>query len=247
MKRSSKSLAAIISCLILAAGTTSAQQAKNAWEKAEDRQQIRQDRVAIADDRADLDRLSSLIEKWDDYRSQGNTKKMRDVQRQIAKELRRDLAEAANQAALAKREVRQSTREIYSERDDLAERQRVEANALANQEKENAARANAQVQNERHDLRDDRRDRRDDVRDMVKAEEILAAKREVALELRNVQSKIDRGVINEDEGYRRQEELYNSYLVLSRREITLGHRELREDHRELREDRRETREDRRQF
>jgi len=213
---------------------------RNAVEKGRDRQDIRQDRRALADDQADLDRLSDLVMQYDNLvASNADQADLNRVRAQIAVELRRDLAENKAQTADARKEVAESKRELRSDRRELRgdRREVAEGDATPSEKRE--------LRDDRRDRRDDRRDVRDDKADATKAKELLDQKRELALELGNLQREIDNGG-DTDALAARQSELLQDYLALSREEVTLGLRELNEDRRELREDRRETREDRRQ-
>jgi hypothetical protein len=98
--------------LIVTPGHGLAQAIRNAVERVEDRTALAADRTALADDAADLDRLSDLALRWQELRANGSdSPELREVQMQIAVELRRDLAENQAQAARAAKEARTSDRE----------------------------------------------------------------------------------------------------------------------------------------
>lgn len=224
----------------MAAGTFADDTWRNAVEKHQDRKDIRQDRAALADDQADLDRLSDLIIEYNSLVSAGAGQSDLDqVRASIAVELRRDLAENAYQTKDARKETAESRRELRSDRREVRDdRQEAVAGTATPREKH-------ELRDDRRDKRDDRRDLRDDKADLARATELLNAKRRVASELRDIQAEIDR-TGDSDLLRTRQAELLNEYLTLSNEEIALGLRERTEDRRELLEDRRETREDRRQ-
>jgi hypothetical protein len=210
---------------------------RDAVEKAQDRRQIRQDARAVTDDRIDLDRFSDLVMRWNDARDAHDGAMLKEIQLQIAHELRRDLAENKVQSQQAKRELAQARREIRSDRREIAkDKAALEAGATAQEKRA--------LRDDRRDLRDDRRDRRDDRRDAKRADELLMQKRDIARDLRDLQHQIDADPSAAANLQERQSELLDRYLKLSQEEIKLGIREYREDRRELREDRRETREDR---
>lgn len=235
--------------LVLAFGAVSfaGDGVRNATERVQDRNQIRKDRQATADARADVDRLSDLIMQWDDLRSSGASDgQLREAQRQIAVALRSDLRETAAQSTAAKREVAQSSREVRSDRRELrSDRQQLaDADAAATPGEQAVERH--QLRDDRRDKRDDRRDRRDDARDAAAIEAVLTRKRAVATELCALQKQIDSGASDRADLESKQKGLLEEYLTLSRKEVAMGARELAEDTHELREDRRETREDIRQ-
>ncbi len=196
----------------------------NTVERANDRTQIATGKVGVADARRDVDRLSDLIMIWDEYRIAGKDAAQKDVERMIAEELRRDLAETSIKEDQADREVAQSGRDVRSSWRE----KRFEP---------------GHKRDDRRDLRDDRRDRRDDVRDEAMMDQLLKEKTALTKDLRQLQIDIDAKKIGEKPAEEKMLNLFNQYLELSRQEIALGIRELREDHREIREDRRETRED----
>jgi len=95
---------------------------RNVGEKSADRQALRQDRRALADDLADLNRLSDLAMRLDALRdARASEAEIREVQNQIAVELRRDIAETKVQTAQVQREINQSRHEIRSDRQELRE------------------------------------------------------------------------------------------------------------------------------
>lgn len=224
-----------------------AQEVRNAVERHRDRQEIRGDKATIADDVADLDRLSDLILEWSELRASGGDEARIDrVMRQITVELRGDVAETSIEAQKARSETKQSTRELRSDRREVRRDRRDVREARLAEKPVDVAREKHELRDDRRDRRDDRRDRRDDARDEKMAEEILQGKRAIAGELMDLQRQIDGAPTVSEELRNRQAALLDKYSALSRKEIESGIRELREDRRELREDRRETREDRRQ-
>ncbi|MGH8015975.1 MAG: hypothetical protein ACREBV_07280 [Candidatus Zixiibacteriota bacterium] len=239
MKNSKIMMVAALS-LSLASAAFAGDRVRNNVEKTHDRQDIRQDRAAIANDQADLDRLSDLVMQYNELSSSGsNESKLKSVKAEIAVELRRDMAENHRQVVDAKKETAESKREIRSDRREIRSDRREVAEGTATPKEKH------ELRDDRRDRRDDRRDYRDDRADMAGATALLEQKRTIAVELRNIQREIDaRGASSALNA--RQSALLNDYLITSRKEISMGLRELKEDKRELREDRRETREDRRQ-
>jgi len=223
------------------------QEVRNSAEKAQDRREIRQDRRAIADDAADLDRLSDLVMELNVLRStNGGADEIDRVLREIAGELKRDIAESLIQAERAKAETRRSTRELRSDRREIRRDRREARSADMSGNVAGEASARRELRDDRRDRRDDRRDLRDDRRDQERIREMLDQKRAIACELIDLQHRIDSERHDVRPLKARQNALLDEYLKLSQEEIKMGYRELGEDRRELREDRRETREDRRQ-
>lgn len=229
----------------MAAPAVHADDLRNAGERLQDRQEIRQDRRGIADDRADLDRLSDLITRWNEARAQNDQAAQSRMEKRIAAELRSDLKETAAQAGKDQREVRRDRRELRSDRREVREDRREVHKEQVQGDAPGARAARRELRDDRRDRRGDRRDMRDDKADAARAAEVLGQKRAVAVQLRELQREIDGGI--DEATYRdRQSALLEQYLSLSQQELEMGLRELREDRGELREDRRETREDRRQ-
>lgn len=230
----------------LIAGDAMAQALRNAAERRQDKREIRLDRRMLADDAADLDRLSDLVMEWNGLRRSGADQNEIDAaMSRIALELRRDLVETSGQVGQAKAEVRQSAGEVRSDKREIRKDRRKARRADAHGHNAAEHRARRGLRDDRRDLRDDRRDLRDDIRDEERASEILERKRSISRELIGLQRMIDEGGAV-DALRDRQTMLLEEYVSHSREEIEMGYRELKEDKRELREDRRETREDRRQ-
>jgi hypothetical protein len=206
-----------------------------------DRREIREDKkdlafssVSVADDRRDFDRLSDLVMRWDDMRKGGDSAELRQVQKKIAGELRRDLKETAVEVQRAKREAAGSAADKNEARRELRRERR---------DRDGDRRA---LRDDRRDFRGEKRDLRGDVKDANQAEEMLRKKREVAGRLIALQKLIDSPGKSGDKALQNQQlGLLEEYLKLSREEIKAGIREKAEDRREIREDRREKREDRR--
>ena len=165
-----KSVAALMCALLLCSQMVYGQ--SHAVEKAGDKKAIAADRVALRDDRHDLNRLSDLVMKWDGLRTSApNSEALKTVEQEIYAELRRDVREAKAEVKQAQREVKQSTREVGASHAEKA-RERLD--------RDGDRRA---LRDDKKDLRDDRRDRRDDVRDEKKAEELLGNKESTLVHL----------------------------------------------------------------
>jgi hypothetical protein len=246
--RSSMTLAVIAAVIGLSAGAVLAGDAvRNTTERVQDRVAIAKDKAAIADDAADLNRLSDLVMRWDDLRkANAGSAEAAEIQLQIAAELKRDIRENAAQTKAAAREVNQSRREVRSDRREIrADRSDVHSAATSGNAAQTAEATHA-LRDDRRDRRDDRRDKRDDIRDLKTADQLMDAKRTAALELRSLQLQIEQNSGDVTALQNHQAALLERYVALSRQEVQLGVRELREDRREVREDRRETHEDIRQ-
>jgi len=204
----------------------------HAQEIRTDKKSVTKDKVAIMDDRRDLDRLSDLIIKWDRLRKTNNLAALDQIEAQIAIELRKDLKETQLETALAKKEVKQSTNEVKRSKTE------------ARRERRDRDLDKKALKDDVHDRRDDKRDLKDDVRDAQKTEQLLEQKRTVARDLIALQKQIDMPGKKGDKVLQsKQRALLEEYLKLSQQEIQMGIRELNEDQQELREDRRERRED----
>mgnify|MGYP007016024962 CR=1 FL=1 len=197
-------------------------------EVRQDRVELVRDQAKVTDDRMDLDRLSDLVIRWDQLRaSRAPAAQLAQVEEQIAAELRRDLAENAEQARQADAEVQRSEKELQRSRRELR-RERTDGDRNAAQRRE-----------KNRERRDDRRDLQDDLRDSQQARALFDKKSKVAGELLALQKRMDAANARQDQHLRDQQRvLLEQYLALSQEELRLGVREIREDRQEAREDRR---------
>ena len=223
-------LALVSLALPLASGCASrsyAQERTNTTERLRDRQDLRQDRRQLVDDRGDLRLLTQWASELESAQKNGDNKAVASLDAELDAYLKSELAESKREVAQAQQEVREDRRELRSDRREIRDNREGEASA-----EERA--------DDRHDLRDDRRDRRDDRRDAAQQRADRAAKVDMAEELKALVGRYD------DEGLKARQILIDRLKLLAEAEMGENREELREDRRELREDRRETREDQRQ-
>jgi hypothetical protein len=204
-----------------------AQERVNTTERLRDRQDLRQDRRQIADDRRDLELLKQWALELDAAQKSGDEKAVAGLDAELGAFLQAELGESNVEVAQAQQEVREDRRELRSDRREIRDNQEDDATAWERAD-------------DRHDLRDDRRDRRDDRRDAAQQRADRAAKVEMAAELKALAGHYDA------ESLQARVVLVDRLRLLAQAEMGENREELREDRRELREDRRETREDRRE-
>ncbi len=197
-------------------------------EVRQDRVELVRDQAKVTDDRMDLDRLSDLVIRWDQLRaSRASTAQLAQVEEQIAAELRRDVAENAEQAQQADAEVQRSEKELQRSRRELR------------RERTDGDRNTAQRREKNRERRDDRHDLQDDLRDSQRARALVDKKRQVAGELLALQRRMDEANARLNQNLRDQQRvLLERYLALSQEELKMGVREIHEDRKEVREDRR---------
>jgi len=118
----------LVAALLLGAGmavpTAHADDLRNAGERLQDRKEIRRDWRGLADDRADLNRLSDLVTRWGDARTAKDQATQSRLEQRIAAELRTDLRETGTQAGDTRREVRRDRRELGSDRREVRDDRR---------------------------------------------------------------------------------------------------------------------------
>ena len=226
--------------LLLSATLAAAQPPRDAVDRARDHRELRRDAAALADDRADVDRLSDLVFSWQERRdAKAPESELAAVMDRIMAELRRDVWEAHGKVVAERVEVRRDSREVRGDDREVRQERREVAEARKDGRPDAVAHERRDLQRERGDRRDDRRDRRGDIRDQRRAAEILVRKHALAGELARLQRRIDDTPHRDPRLLARQEKLLRQYLQLSREEIRLGVREVREDRREIREEHRE--------
>lgn len=217
-------------CVLLAvlvlSQVASAQALRNAIEKAKDRQDLRQDRRQLADDRWDAARAAKMLAEYDQAMAAKNVLKLGQLDGAFKLHLEREIAESKVESAQARQEVREDKAELRSDRREL--RQDVALD-----------RRPGVVIDDAKDKAKDRVDLADDRRDVVKERLSRERLQAIAAQLAGLAGKFDAGSVQAKRG------LYAEVVGNALNEIARDKQEQREDRRELREDRKETREDRR--
>ncbi len=202
------------------------QPARNAVERSQDRQDLRQDNRQLADDQGDLARLTLLLQRYDHARAVHNLAELDRVELELRDYLATELREDRRETAQDRQELAESRSEVRSDRRENS-RNRATGSRPGQRAKD------------RHDTRDDRRDRADDRRDLQQEQAQHRRKQTIANELATLYHRHDPSAIA------RKRALIVELWQLAQVEVQQTAAETREDQRELREDRRETREDRR--
>lgn len=204
---------------VFVVASVSSAQVRNRVERANDRQDLRQDNRQLANDRFDAARARQLLADYDAAMARADVAKLGALDQAFDRHLAREIAESRVESAQDRQEVRQDKRELRSDgreiakpgnvRDDVRDTARDQAN-----------------------LADDRRDR---------ATERLTRDRLVAIQsqLAGLSGRFDPPSVSA------KRNLYGEVLWFAQAEKAQNVQEKKEDKRELREDRRETREDRR--
>lgn len=211
---------------VLISQAAAAQALRNAVEKARDRQDLRQDRRQLADDRWDAARAAKMLAEYDQAMAAGNALKLGQLDGAFKLHLEREIAESKVESAQARQEIREDKAELRSDRREL--RQDVALNrrpgVVVDDAKDKAR--------DRANLADDRADA---VKERVSRERLLAIQGQLA----GLTGKFDAPSVQQKRA------LYAEVLGNALNELARDKQERREDRRELREDRKETREDRR--
>jgi hypothetical protein len=216
----------MLAAVVLGATFAQAQPARNKLERMKDRQDLRQDRRQLADDRGDAIRAGTLLADYDRAAAAGDAARLGALDAAFNQHLEREIAESRVESAQKRAEVREDKAEVRSDRREL---------------KQDVAlgRRPGVVADDARDLGRDKANLADDRRDA--AAERLSRERLMAIQgqLGGLAGRFD------PQSVQQKRALYGEVLGLARAEIAGDKQERREDRRELREDRRETREDRR--
>lgn len=219
-------ISALVVSLLAAGCAAHAQAPRNRVERAQDRQELRQDARERTDDWRDVASLETVLADFDRARSPVNASALHTVDARLRHLLRAELAEGSNELSKDRAEVRKDNQEVRSDHREVG--------------KDVAQGRPGAYSDDKHDLRDDRRDRRDDVRDANAEARSQADRLRVARELAALEGRYAPAELN------RKRSLIVELIQLARQEVRQDGSETREDRREIREDRHETREDRRQ-
>lgn len=200
-----------------------AQPVRNRVERANDRQDLRQDKRQLVNDAKDLGDVNALLAQYDLALSRNDAMGIKAVDAQFQNYLAKEAVEANREVAQAQQEVRQDKREVRGDRRELG-------GDLARGKRAG------------DDARDLARDKVNTVDDRSDAARERNARNRLFLirgELAPLQGLVDPGATA------RKRALYAEVVTLAKSDLARTKVEQGEDRRELREDRRETREDRR--
>lgn len=200
-----------------------AQPVRNRVERANDRQDLRQDKRQLVNDAKDLGDVNALLAQYDLALSRNDAMGIKAVDAQFQNYLAKEAVEANREVAQAQQEVRQDKREVRGDRRELG-------GDLARGKRAG------------DDARDLARDKVNTVDDRSDAARERNARSRLFLirgELAPLQGLVDPGATA------RKRALYAEVVTLAKSDLARTKIEQGEDRRELREDRRETREDRR--
>ncbi len=203
-----------------------AQPVRNRVERANDRQDLRQDKRQLANDAKDLGDVNVLLSQYDLALSKNDAMGIKAVDAQFQSYLAKEAVEANREVAQAQQEVREDKREVRGDRRELG-------GDLARGKRPGVV---------ADDARDLARDKANTVDDRSDAARERNARNRLFLirgELAPLQGLVDPGATA------RKRALYAEVVNLAKSDLARTKVEQGEDRRELREDRRETREDKR--
>jgi hypothetical protein len=204
----------------------SAQPVRNRVERANDRQDLRQDKRQLANDVKGLGDVTAWLTQYDLALSKNDAAGLKAVDAQFQTYLAKEGAEASREVAQAQQEVRQANREVRSGRRELGQDVAV-------------GRRPGVVADDAKDLGRDTVNAADDRADAARERNARNRLFLIRGELAPLQGLVDAG------SAAKKRALYAEVVTLAQRELARTGAEQKEDQRELREDRRETREDRR--
>ena len=170
---------------VLFASVVSAQPRPNRIEKAKDRQDLRQDRRQLADDRLDAVRAAQLLRDYDAAAIANDAARLAGLEQAINAHLARELAESKVESAQARQEVREDKRELAGDRRELRQdvalgrrpggfdppsvsQKRQLIAEVVGQAVGELQRDKSERREDRRELREDRRETREDRRDPVR-------------------------------------------------------------------------------
>ncbi|MBL8939971.1 MAG: hypothetical protein JNM69_35795 [Archangium sp.] len=208
------------------AACATAQPVRNRVERANDRQDLRQDRRQLVNDAKDLGDVNALLAQYDLALSKNDAVGIKAVDAQFQNYLAKEAVEANREAAQAQQEVRQDRREVRGDRRELG-------GDLARGKRPGV------VADDARDLGRDKVNTMDDRSDAARERNARNRLFLIRGELAPLQGLVDPAATA------RKRALYAEVVNLAKNDLARTKVEQGEDRRELREDRRETREDRR--
>ena len=220
--------------ITILSGPVFAQIGRNVVERGQDKKQIKQSQEWLARDQAELQAFQKLIADLQAAGQSGDRENYASFHAKLSEAMTRELEQSKIKADLAKKEVRQSSRELRSERRDVRESRE------ADEDDEDWA----EFDRVRDNLQrgDDRRDRKDDVADLKQAGG--RAQRQGQL-LAQFAAAAEASTDDSTSANASQTAIAKEFVKVMQADISATRIELEEDATELKEDRRETRQDRR--
>ena len=203
-----------------------AQPVRNRVERANDRQDLRQDKRQLANDAKDLGDVNVLLSQYDLALSKNDAIGIKAVDAQFQSYLAKEAVEANREVAQAQQEVREDKREVRGDRRELG-------GDLARGKRPGV------VADDARDLARDKANTADDRSDAARERNARNRLFLIRGELAPLQGLVDPGATA------RKRALYAEVVNLAKSDLVRTKVEQGEDRRELREDRRETREDKR--
>ena len=211
---------------LLSGSFASAQSLQNKKERARDRQDLRQDRRQLTDDRFDAARAAALLRDYDAAAAMNDVARLGGLDAAFNQHLAREIAESKVESAQARQEVREDKRELRSDKRELRQ-------DLAQGRRPGVVLDDARDQNR------DQRNLADDRADAAKERLSRARLIDIQGQLGGLAGRFDGAAIAQKRG------LYAEVLSAAFNEVARDQQERSEDRRDLREDRGERREDRR--
>jgi hypothetical protein len=206
---------------------TLAQPRPNRIEKAKDKQDLRQDRRQLTNDRMDAARAAQMLRDYDAAVVGNDAVKLGAIDVAFNAHLAGEIAESQVESAQARQEVREDKREVGGDSREIR-RDVVIGKGVAVTEDDARDR-----KRDKANLADDRKDA---ARERLSRERLLA----IQAQLGGLAGRFDPPSVAQ------KRQLYAEVVANAVSEIHRDKQETREDKRELREDKRERREDRRQ-
>ena len=211
---------------LLSGSFACAQSLQNKNERARDRQDLRQDRRQLTDDRFDAARAAALLRDYDAAAAMNDVTRLGGLDTAFNQHLARELAESKVESAQARQEIREDKRELRSDKRELRR-------DLALNRRPGVVMDDARNQNR------DQRNLADDRADAMKERLSRTRLIDIQGQLGGLAGRFDGAAIAQKRG------LYAEVLSAAFNEVARDQQERSEDRRELREDRGERREDRR--
>lgn len=212
---------------LLVGNVALAQPLRNAAERANDRQDLRQDNRQLADDRWDTAKAQKLLADYDAAAAAGNAARLGELDALALKRIDWEIAESKVESAQARQEVREDNREVRSDRRELGRDVKQGKGPLVKAD-------------DVRDLARDKVNRADDVADAAKERISRERLQAIRAQAAGLSGRFD------PQSVATKRALYAEVVGIQANEVRRDVQEKAEDKRELREDRRETREDRRQ-
>ena len=203
----------------------SAQAVRNAAEKGQDRNQIRNDQATIQRDKGEIAQFRGYTKGFKQAINAGNIQLAKGHQMKLVVAMEREVKQGNAKVNQSAREVGQSRNEVRNETKEIR--------------KDKAQGRPVAAAGDRADRRDDVRDLRDDKGDLAERKARVQRQNTIATNFKGLV--INTGSLG---AIKAKLHLLDEFEQTMVRDMGENYEELREDKGELREDRRETREDR---